>query len=282
MIMTTTQQPTRTRTADRQVGDRQLQRLHLGGTACDLVDGNELRQLVDGALREGGLLLLASANLDHIHHFGADGAHHRLFEDSRHRDHWVVTLDGMPHVRQARRVTGEVWPPLSGAELLPELLATAEALGATVGVLGGSPVAHDKLRALAAAEWPDLALVGTWVAGPRELNDPALRRGLADDIRAAGVDLLAVCLGKPRQELWLDEFALDSGIRVGACFGGALDCLVGESRRAPLPVQSLGLEWAWRLAAEPRRLWRRYLVQGPGSYLRLRRSMAAAGARPAR
>ena len=256
----------------RTVAGTTLQRISLGGTAADLVRGEDLRRMVVTALGGSGHpLLLASANLDHVHHFGAGGAYDGFFTSPARHPGWLVTLDGAPLVAAAQRVTGASWPPLTGAEWLPGLLALAEEHGARVGLLGATADVHRRLRVLAAERWPRLELSGTWLAGPAELGDPAERARLADEIRVAGTDVLAVCLGKPRQELWLDEFAGAAGIRVGACFGGAANAMVGENRRAPEVVQRMGAEWLWRLASEPRRLWRRYLVQGPPAYLRLRR-----------
>ena len=278
--MTSTDSTPRAHAGPRPVAGTIVERILLGGTAADLVTGEDLRRMVVTALEGGEPLLLASANLDHVHHFGAGGAHQGFFTSPARHPGWLVTLDGAPLVAAAERVTGASWPPLTGAEWFPALLTLAEEHHARVGLLGATADVHRRLRALVAQRWPRLELSGTWLAGPAELGDPGERARLADEIRAARTDVLAVCLGKPRQELWLDEFAIAADIRVGACFGGAANALVGENRRAPEPVQRLGAEWLWRLASEPRRLWRRYLVQGPPAYLKLRRPALSYAGRP--
>lgn len=105
---------------------------------------------------------------------------------------------------------------------------------------------------------------------------------LADEIRQAAPDVLVVGLGKPRQELWIAEYGHLTGAKVLLAFGAVVDFLAGHVRRAPLWASSHGLEWAWRLMLEPRRLARRYLVEGPEAYVKLRtassRDTAAGGA----
>jgi exopolysaccharide biosynthesis WecB/TagA/CpsF family protein len=95
-------------------------------------------------------------------------------------------------------------------------------------------------------------------------GDPAARAvAIAFAVKArARVTLLAV--GSPQQELLAAEMSRDPEVRGTAlCIGASVDFIIGERRRAPMPLRVAGLEWAWRLASEPRRLARRYLVEGP-------------------
>jgi exopolysaccharide biosynthesis WecB/TagA/CpsF family protein len=254
----------------------ELERIVLGGTPCDLLRRDELLQLVRAGLGdEGDPVLLASANLDHLTRFGPRGQHAGLFTTSRHRDSWVVTLDGAPLVTRARKLTGSPWPQLAGSDLLPGLVDVASSVGASFGVVGGSEATHERLHGVLATRWPDLHVAGMWAPTPDDMGSAASRRALAEAVGAAKVGLLAVCLGKPKQELWLDEFADVIQPRVGVCFGAAADFLAGTVRRAPTVVRRVHAEWAWRLASEPRRLWQRYLVEGPRAYRALRRESAA-------
>jgi N-acetylglucosaminyldiphosphoundecaprenol N-acetyl-beta-D-mannosaminyltransferase len=81
------------------------------------------------------------------------------------------------------------------------------------------------------------------------------------------VTILVVCLGKPRQEEWIAEHGYASGAKVCLAFGAAVDFLAGRVSRAPQWMANYGFEWAWGLVREPRRLDRRYLLQGPKAYL---------------
>lgn len=78
-------------------------------------------------------------------------------------------------------------------------------------------------------------------------------------INASGADIVWVALGAPKQELWAHLHRSRIRAPIIACVGAAFEILAGRSRRAPLSMQRAGLEWAWRLAQDPVRLWRRYL-----------------------
>jgi exopolysaccharide biosynthesis polyprenyl glycosylphosphotransferase len=246
-------------------------RVSLGGAEVDLVDRDEVLDAVDAKLAssQGAPLYLASANMDHLYHFGLDSGREGAFEAGRGGADWLVLLDGMPLVWAARRMTGVRWEQLAGSELLPDLLSAASRARASVGFLGGSTATHRALEAALAEQFPFLRLAGTWSPERSELEDPVASGRIADEIRAAGVDLLVVGLGKPRQEEWMSRYGGRTGARVAAAFGAAADFLAGTAVRAPARWSSAGLEWCYRLVAEPRRLARRYLVQGPSSAYRL-------------
>jgi N-acetylglucosaminyldiphosphoundecaprenol N-acetyl-beta-D-mannosaminyltransferase len=95
-------------------------------------------------------------------------------------------------------------------------------------------------------------------------------------VNESGADTLAVGLGAPKQELWMARNRHRMpGVRRLVAVGATLDFEAGRVRRAPAWMSRLGLEWAFRLMAEPRRLWRRYLVEGPVVVWSLASSRAA-------
>jgi len=261
--------------ADRVVAGVAVPRVVLGGLPCDLLDRADVERVLLESLRGGAPqpLLVASANLDKIYRFGRGRPQEGFFTRSPLRDHWLVLLDGAPLAAQTRRLTGVAWPRLAGADLLPWLLDTASSEGLRVGFLGGPASTHAQLQAAAPARWPGLTIAGAWTATPHDVDT---RPGeLAAAVHDARVELLAVAL-TPRGEWWLDEHGRDAGIRVGVAFGAAAEVLLDEDKRAPDAWQRHGFEWAWRLLHEPRRLARRYLVQGPRAYALLRRHSAGA------
>ena len=114
---------------------------------------------------------------------------------------------------------------------------------------------------------PHLVVAGSWSPPRSDITNPAQSAELAAKIRAAEVQILVVGLGKPRQELWIESYGAATGARVLLAFGAVVDFLAQRVKRAPTWVSGAGMEWAWRLALEPKRLARRYLVQGPPAYL---------------
>jgi N-acetylglucosaminyldiphosphoundecaprenol N-acetyl-beta-D-mannosaminyltransferase len=80
-------------------------------------------------------------------------------------------------------------------------------------------------------------------------------------VQAVGRCVLFVAFGAPRQDEFIRAHLLEMDAAVAMGVGGTLDILAGNIRRAPAWMQGRGLEWVWRLAQEPGRLWRRYLLQ---------------------
>ena len=224
------------------------------------------------------VLGVVSINLDHVHHFA--GKQH-LEKDQRPSDcntpaaqdvRWLNLLDGAPLVRRASQLTGHRWPRLAGSDLIEPVLDAAEVSRLSVGFLGGSSQTHAALASVMLKRWPNLRVAGYWAPKRADLTDTAASKALTEEIARAEVTILFVCLGKPRQEEWIAEHGYASGARVCLAFGAAVDFLAGRVARAPRLIANHGLEWAWRLLREPRRLARRYLIQGPRAYLALQRN----------
>ncbi|WP_254455279.1 WecB/TagA/CpsF family glycosyltransferase [Paenarthrobacter ureafaciens] len=244
--------------------------LDLGGVPVRLLQFEDaLRTILDRCVSAGTKpLAVCSANLDHIRHFGSGSRWSQTLEVPT--IDWLTLIDGAPLANEAERITGAPWPRLAGSDLIGPLLDEAEERGLRVGLLGGSDDAQQMIQERFSAERPGLTVVGWWAPERPVLGAPLKSVELAAEIAACAPDILIVCLGKPRQELWIREYGHLTGAKVLLAFGAVVDFLAGRIRRAPAWVSDHSLEWAWRLMLEPRRLARRYLVDGPEAYLRLR------------
>jgi N-acetylglucosaminyldiphosphoundecaprenol N-acetyl-beta-D-mannosaminyltransferase len=158
-----------------------------------------------------------------------------------------------------------------GPTLTLHLCRAAAAAGVPIGLYGGRPEGIERLRGHLEAWFPGLQVV--YAASPpfRALTD-AEDAAVVDAITASGARVLLVGLGCPKQERWMlahrDRLPL---VQVGV--GAAFDFHAGLVRQAPTWMQNAGLEWAFRLAMEPRRLARRYLRQNPRFVLGLARQL---------
>jgi N-acetylglucosaminyldiphosphoundecaprenol N-acetyl-beta-D-mannosaminyltransferase len=173
----------------------------------------------------------------------------------------VVTSDGMPLVWALKGLGVAGASRVYGPELMRLLLAGAERDGLRAGFLGGTPATLRRLLAHVSAQHPGLPIVFAesppfQVLSPQE-DDEAVAR-----IHAAGVQLLFVGLGCPKQERWVAAHR-DRLSCVALAVGAAFDFLAETKPQAPRWMQSSGLEWLFRLMVEPRRLWRRYLTTNP-------------------
>jgi len=124
---------------------------------------------------------------------------------------------------------------------------------------GGAPGVAEALRDRLESDCPGIEIVGAdsppfHEMSPGELEEAAWR------IRESGTDLLWVALGTPKQDLVAERLRQLDAAPVILCVGAAFDFVARTKRRAPSWMQAIGAEWLFRLATEPRRLWRRYLI----------------------
>jgi N-acetylglucosaminyldiphosphoundecaprenol N-acetyl-beta-D-mannosaminyltransferase len=168
----------------------------------------------------------------------------------------LVTADGQAVVWAARLLGHHVPERVAGADLMPALLARAEALGFRVYLLG----AHEETIAAAEAairrRHPGITIAGSHHGyfGPED------EEGVVAKIAEARPDLLFVALETPQKELFLARHRDVLRIPFAMGVGGTFELLAGNRRRAPVWAQRAGLEWLFRLAQEPRRLGGRYVV----------------------
>jgi len=170
----------------------------------------------------------------------------------------VASPDGMPLVwvgkALGRRVTR-----VCGPDMMPALIDRSRANGSRHYFYGGAPGVAERLAASLSESYPGLEVVGTHSPPFRALT-PAEDAAEVAMINAARPDYVWIGLGAPKQDLWAarQRPVLDAAVLLAV--GAAFDFHSGGLRRAPRWMQRLGLEWAFRLGAEPRRLFRRYAV----------------------
>jgi len=138
----------------------------------------------------------------------------------------------------------------------------AAARGYSSFFYGGRPGVAERLAGRLVGAFPGLKIAGTYAPPFRELSARE-DENVVQLISAAQPDLVWVGLGTPKQELWMAAHAhrIDAAVLIGV--GAAFDIHAGLTRQAPHWIQRSGLEWAFRLAQEPRRLWRRYARYNP-------------------
>jgi len=172
----------------------------------------------------------------------------------------MVTPDGMPLVWLGR-LAGKPVSRTSGADIMDQVFRDSEKSGLKHYFYGGNPGVAAKLRDVLQRRFPRLDIVGADFPPFRPLTPEELKSA-ADAMNASGADVIWIGISTPKQE-WLmadlQPFVRGTMLGVGAAF----NFLSGEVPRAPRWMQNAGLEWSWRLASEPRRLWRRYLIVIP-------------------
>src|SRR3954451_4282797 len=171
--------------------------------------------------------------------------------------------DGTPLVWALRLLGQPIENRVYGPELMDAACARAARTGRRFYLYGGrNPGALAQLARVLRLRHPGLLIVGGYVPPFRELTD-AEEEAVAADIHRSGADVVWVGLGVPKQEKWMARMRprLTAPVLIGV--GAAFDFHAGLVNQAPAWMQRLGLEWAFRLSQEPRRLWRRYVRYNP-------------------
>jgi N-acetylglucosaminyldiphosphoundecaprenol N-acetyl-beta-D-mannosaminyltransferase len=173
----------------------------------------------------------------------------------------LVTPDGMPVVWGLRLLGHRAASRVYGPDLTPVLLAMAASSGIPVGFYGGSPKVLDTLIRTIQERFPALRVAYAWSPPFRPPTEEEDQRSTAA-INASGAGILFIGLNTPKQDYWMASHK-DRVQAVMVGVGAAFDFLAGAKPQAPLWMRHSGLEWVFRLATEPRRLWKRYLKHNP-------------------
>ena len=148
-----------------------------------------------------------------------------------------------------------------GPELMLRLCERAARDNVSIYLYGSSREVLDKLKTNLPRRFPKLVIAGTSPSRFRTISSDE-KKDVVREIKSSGASLVFCGLGCPRQEVWTYEYRDALGIPIVAV-GAAFDFFAGTVPQAPRILQRYGLEWAYRLSREPRRLWRRYLLLNP-------------------
>jgi N-acetylglucosaminyldiphosphoundecaprenol N-acetyl-beta-D-mannosaminyltransferase len=191
----------------------------------------------------------------------------------------LAVADGMPLV-WASRVAGAKLPErVAGIDLVEALCERGDREGWSVYLLGAAPGVGQAAAAEIVRRHPNLRIAGVY-SPPIVAWDEDEEQRIRDRVRAAQPDVLLVALGAPKQDVWIHNNLQSLGVPVSIGVGCTFDVISGGTGRAPIWMRRLGFEWLFRLAREPGRLWKRYLLHDAPAFARL--LLSAAGTRFAR
>jgi N-acetylglucosaminyldiphosphoundecaprenol N-acetyl-beta-D-mannosaminyltransferase len=168
----------------------------------------------------------------------------------------LLTIDGQAVVWAARALGQAVPERVAGADLMEELLAHSARRGYSVYLFGAEQDVVEECVARAKQLYPALAIAG-YRNGYFKAEDKA---AIVAAIRDARPDILFLGFGSPTKEYFMKTHYRELGVPFVMGVGGTFDVFAGRVSRAPRWMQRSGLEWSYRLAQEPRRMWKRYLV----------------------
>jgi N-acetylglucosaminyldiphosphoundecaprenol N-acetyl-beta-D-mannosaminyltransferase len=199
---------------------------------------------------------LVTANLDFLRRHARSEDARRLYAGAD-----LSVADGMPLLWAARFQGDRLPERVAGSDLVWLIAERAAREGRTLYLLGGEPSANAKAAVVLRERWPTLVICGH--SSPRIDSPPSAEQlaALADELERARPDFLLVGLGSPKQEQVIQALraVIPRAWMVGV--GVSFSFVAGTVKRAPPWMQHSGLEWFWRMAQEPGRLVRRYLIE---------------------
>ena len=162
----------------------------------------------------------------------------------------LVLPDGIGVIYSAKLLGRPLKERVPGIDFASAMLSTLDYFGGRLYLLGAKPGVAEEAGRRILAQYPHITLCGTQDG---YFKDDAQAAQQAADAKP---DLMFVCLGAPKQEKWMAQYGPSTGAKLAIGLGGALDVFAGNIERAPETWQKLGLEWAYRLKKEPRRIGR--------------------------
>ncbi len=173
----------------------------------------------------------------------------------------LVTPDGMPLVWTLRQLGVAHQSRVYGPDLMMAWCERAAEVGLSIYLYGGTESMLAKLESRLRQEFPRLRIAGSHAPPFRPLT-PAEEHQDCDRIQASGASVVFVALGCPKQEQWMArQQGKLNAVMIGV--GAAFSFHSGETQQSPRWMMRLGLEWLYRFGTEPRRLWRRYVINNP-------------------
>ncbi|MHA6723764.1 WecB/TagA/CpsF family glycosyltransferase [Sphingomonas sp. RS2018] len=199
---------------------------------------------------------LVTPNVDHLVRLHGEGMRGAFADAVADAD---LRVNDSRILAKLASLSGLTLPVVPGSDLTRLLIEGGLPAGTRVLLVGGSAVD---------AAWLAEQLAGAEVTHHQPpmgvARDPAKQRAIVEQVEASDAALVLFAIGAPQSEIVAHQLQRRGRARgVGLCIGASIEFLTGAKRRAPIALQRIGMEWAYRLASEPRRLWRRYLVEGP-------------------
>jgi N-acetylglucosaminyldiphosphoundecaprenol N-acetyl-beta-D-mannosaminyltransferase len=231
-------------------------RVHLLGLAIDNLTMDETLTAIGEIMERRQFAYAVTPNVDHTVKFRKSQAFRDLYAKAT-----LVVADGVPLVWASRLLGTPLKQRINGTDLFEQACAFAAQRGYSVFLLGGSPGAAEAAARKLLVRHPDLKIAGWDCPAYGFYKSQEQNEAVQKMIRDSGAEILFVGLGAPQQEQWMCDCGAGTGAKFAIGVGVSFSFVGGLIPRAPLWMQRSSLEWLWRLGKEPRRLWRRYLLE---------------------
>jgi N-acetylglucosaminyldiphosphoundecaprenol N-acetyl-beta-D-mannosaminyltransferase len=229
--------------------DKTLKTVNILGIEIAMAKMQEVIELACEHISIRKMLLIGVVNCAKIVNMRKDAALRRSIEEAD-----IVLADGLPVVWLSKMVGTPLPERIAGIDLMMELLKRADREHYNVYFLGAREDVLKKVIEVVKKSYPCVRVAGYRNGYFNESQD----QDVATDIRDSKADILFVGISPPKKEIFLSKWHTYMNVPVCHGVGGSFDVLAGVTKRAPVWMQKLGLEWLYRVIQEPRRMWKRY------------------------
>lgn len=231
-------------------------KVRLFDLSIDNVNMEEALETIDQLIANGGKHFVVTPNVDHVVRLHSDAEFFKVYQKAS-----LVVADGLPIIWASRLLGRPLKERVAGSDLIVPVCQLAAQRGYSVYFMGGEEGSGEKAAQKLKISFPSLKVSGYYSPPFGFEKDPAENQKIVRQINGAKTDILFVALGAPKQEKWIETYIHQLQIKLGLCVGAGVEFIAGTLKRAPVWMRKVGLEWSWRLAHDPGRLWKRYLIQ---------------------
>jgi N-acetylglucosaminyldiphosphoundecaprenol N-acetyl-beta-D-mannosaminyltransferase len=226
-------------------------KIDIFGSGIDNVNMDEAVKKIENFIEEVGSHHVITANAEIIYRASIDEKLQKIINAAH-----LVTPDGIGVIWAAKKRGQPLKERVTGIDLLEKLAETAARKGWRIFLYGAAPGVADEAAANLKKRYSKLIIAGTshGYHKENETND------LIAEIKTSKPDILFVALGAPGQEYWISKHMQEIQVPVSIGVGGSFDVISGRTKRAPLLVQKLKIEWAYRIIKDPKRYKRAFAL----------------------
>lgn len=232
-----------------------MSRIKFLNTEIDNLTMDEALGKVDELIKDRKPSYVVTPNVDHIVKLENDNEFKNVYNEAD-----LILTDGMPLVWISKFKGQEIKEKVSGSDLFPRVCELAAKRGYKIFLLGAAEGVAEEAAKKLEKKYKGLKIVGTYSPSYGfEQNQNEINH-IINTVKNVKPDILAVGLGAPKQEKFIYNFKNKLNVPLSLAIGASIDFEAGNIKRAPEWMQKSGLEWFYRLSKEPKRMFKRYLV----------------------
>lgn len=232
-----------------------MEKIKFLNTRIDNITMEQAIKKIDEFIKLNKKSYIVTPNVDHIVRLENDSEFKEVYDNAD-----LVLTDGMPLIWISKWIGSPIVEKVSGSDLLPEVCRLASVKKYRIFFLGAAPGVAEKAARKLEDRYNGLSISGCYSPKLGFENDKDEVNKIIEIINNCDVDILALALGTPKQEKFIYKNKDRIKAAVTLNIGAAIDFEAGIVKRAPKWMQNTGLEWFYRLCREPKRMFKRYII----------------------